>query len=108
MFWIIELVIVFLLLPYILFGLLLAHIARIIVAVFEPHLLLFGAWLAGVGLFLLAHSVPDDSVEWVGIVDRLAQGHLFGLAAPNVAFGLAGFAVATAFLVALKARFKSS
>lgn len=100
--WIIELLVMLFLLPYLLFGVLLAVVARVISQVADPVILLFGVWFVGFGIFLLAHSTPDDKSQFIGIVDSIAQGHLFGVSAPMVAFAIAGALLLTAIFVAMK------
>lgn len=100
---IIELVFFVLLLPYIMFGQLLAHVADLVSTYFEPKLLLVGAWFVLVAVFLFPSKDPDDS-PFVSVVDAIAQSHIAGLQTPTTLFGFGTFLVVVSALVAAKHR----
>ena len=86
---ILEILILLLLLPYILFGLILAKIANAICMVFQPVLLLLAVWIALLGVFLVPSMVPNDR-PWLSLVESLAQSHVFAVPTPFAIFGVAG------------------
>lgn len=86
---ILEFLFFLLLLPYILFGVLLAKIWEAVCMVFQPVLLLLAAWIASLGLFLLPSMAPNDR-PWLSLVESIAQGHVFGVPTPFAIFGMAG------------------
>lgn len=81
----IELIIFFLVLPYILFGIVLRKIGNAVCAFFNPVLLLASVWIASLGLVLLPSSVPSDR-PYVSVVEMTAQGHIFGIQTPSAIF----------------------
>lgn len=86
---ILEFLIFLLLLPYILFGVLLAKIWESVCMVFQPVLLLVAVWIASLGMFLLPSMAPDDR-PWLSLVESIAQSHVFGVPTPFAIFGMAG------------------
>ncbi|HCF3018602.1 TPA: hypothetical protein NIB55_005872 [Pseudomonas aeruginosa] len=90
---ILELLIFLLLLPYILFGILLAKIWEAVCMVFQPVLLLIAVWIASLGVFLLPSMAPNDR-PWVTLVESIAQSHVFGVPTPFAIFGMAGCVLA--------------
>ncbi|MBV6885842.1 hypothetical protein [Xanthomonas euvesicatoria] len=102
-----EFVFWLLILPYVLFGLLLAHIARAIAQVFESRLLLAGVWFGAMGAWLLPDSTPDDSRPFVTLVEMVAQSHIGPVPTPAVLLGVAGLLVIAAAVVALRQRLRA-
>jgi hypothetical protein len=86
---ILEFLVFLLLLPYILFGVLLAKIWKAVCMVFQPVLLLLAVWIASLGLFLLPNMAPNDR-PWLSLVESIAQSHVFGAPTPFAIFGMAG------------------
>ncbi|AXQ51120.1 MULTISPECIES: hypothetical protein [Pseudomonas] len=86
---ILQLLIFLLLLPYILFGVVLAKIAEAVCTVFQPVLLLLAVWIASLGVFLVPSMMPNDR-PWLSLVDSIAQSHVLGVPTP---FGILGVAV---------------
>lgn len=86
---ILEFLFFLLLLPYILFGVLLAKIWEVVCMVFQPVLLLLAVWIASIGLFLLPSMAPNDR-PWLSLVESIAQSHVFGVPTPFAIFGMAG------------------
>jgi hypothetical protein len=99
---ILEFVFFLLFLPYILFGMLLAHVADTIAQVFEPRLLLTGVWFGVLGGWLLTESTPDDTRPWQSLVEVVAQSHIGPVLTPVALLVVAGLLVATAAFVRLK------
>lgn len=86
---ILEFLFFLLLLPYILFGVLLAKIWEAVCMVFQPVLLLLAVWIASLGLFLLPSMALNDR-PWLSLVESIAQSHVFGVPTPFAIFGMAG------------------
>lgn len=85
---ILEFLIFLILLPYILFGVLLAKIWEAVCMVFQPVLLLVAVWITSLGLFLLPSMEPNDR-PWLSLVESIAQSHVFGVQTPFAIFGVA-------------------
>lgn len=85
---ILEFLVLLIVLPYILFGVLLAKIWEAVCAVFYPPLLLGGVWVGVIGCFLLPSMVPGDQ-PWVSVKESIAQSHVLNVQTPFVVFGLA-------------------
>ncbi|WP_158456335.1 hypothetical protein [Pseudomonas fluorescens] len=85
---ILEYLIFLFLLPYILFGVLLAKIWETVCMVFQPVLLLVAVWIASLGLFLLPSMAANDR-PWLSLVESIAQSHMFGVPTPFAIFGVA-------------------
>jgi len=100
----VEFVIWLLLLPYVLFGLLLTHIAHAFAQAFESRLLLAGVWFGVMGARLLPISTPDDSRPFVSLVEMVAQSHIGWVPTPAALLGVAGFLVVTSAVVAFRRR----
>ena len=75
-------------LPYILFGVLLAKIWESVCRVFHPVLFLVAVWIASFGMYLLSSMAPNDR-EWLSLVESIAQSHVFGVPTPFAIFGIA-------------------
>lgn len=99
-----EFVFWLLILPYVLFGLLLAHIAHIITQAFEPRLLLAGVWFGAMGAWLLPSSTPDDSRPFLTLVEVVAQSHIGPVPTPAALLAVAGLLVVAAAVVAFRMR----
>ncbi len=89
---ILEFLILFFLLPYILFGVVLAKIWEAVCTFFQPVLLLLAVWICSIGMFLLPSMEPHDR-PWMTILEAIAQSHVFGLQTPFVIFGIAACVV---------------
>lgn len=76
------------LLPYILFGVLLAMIWQAVCMVFQPVFLLVAVWITSLGLFLLPSIAPNDR-PWLSLVESIAQSHVLGVPTPFTIFGIA-------------------
>lgn len=98
---ILEFIVWLFVLPYVLFGMLLGHIALIVARAFEPRMLLAGVWFGAVGLYLFPRRVPDD-LPFVSLVDSLAQSHIAGLSTPVAFLSVAGLLIAAAAVVAAR------
>jgi len=85
---ILEFLLFLFLLPYILFGLLLAKISEAVCMVFQPVLLLVAVWMASLGVFLIPSMAPNDR-PWLSLVESVAQSHVLGIATPFAILGLA-------------------
>ena len=85
---ILEFLIFLFLLPYILFGVLLAKIWESVCMVFQPVLLLVAVWIASLGMFFLSSMTPNDRA-WLSLVESIAQSHVFGVPTPFAIFGIA-------------------
>ncbi|MGT2457784.1 hypothetical protein ACU4GI_33320 [Cupriavidus basilensis] len=96
---ILEFIVLLFVLPWFLFGILLAKVATAVAAIFEPHLLLAGVWLGSLGLYLMPRRIPDD-LPFVGLVDAIAQSHVFGLSTPVAMLAGAGVIILAAAVVA--------
>lgn len=94
---ILQLLIFLLLLPYILFGVMLAKISEAVCMVFQPVLLLVAVWVASLGVFLIPSMVPNDQ-PWVSLVDSIAQSHVFGVPTPFAIFGVAACVLIVSFI----------
>lgn len=94
-----EFLIFLLLVPYILFGILLAKIWESVCMIVHPGLLLVGVWIASLGLFLLPKMAPNDR-PWVTMVESIAQSHVLGVPTPFAILGIA----ACVFVVSVIAR----
>ncbi|MGL0788790.1 hypothetical protein [Xanthomonas translucens] len=99
-----EFVFWLLILPYVLFGMLLAHIAHAITQVFEPRLLLSGVWFGAMGAWLLPSSTPDDSRPFVSLVEMVAQSHIGPVPTPAALIAVAALLVIAAAVVAFRRR----
>lgn len=97
MMMLIEAIIFFLVWPYILFFVVLAKIWEAVCDLFNPTLLLVSVWIASFGLLLLPSSIPSDR-PYVTMVEVVAQGHVFGIQAPNLIFGVAAFVLVISVL----------
>lgn len=86
---ILEFLIFLFLLPYILFGVLLAKIWESVCTVFQPVLLLVAVWIASFGFFFLPSMAPNDR-PWLSLVESIAQSHVFSVPTPFAIFGVAG------------------
>nr|WP_192963330.1 hypothetical protein [Pseudomonas fluorescens]CEK42136.1 hypothetical protein PQBR57_0183 [Pseudomonas fluorescens SBW25] len=84
----VEFFILFLVWPYVLFGIILAKIWEAVCTVFQPALLMASVWIASMGLLLLPSSFPTDR-PYVTMVELVAQGHIFGIQTPNAIFCVA-------------------
>lgn len=91
-------------LPFMMFGAILAYLGEEISRVFQPHLLLSGIWVGGMGAWLLRGSTPDDSQPYLTLTEVIAQSHVGPIPAPFAMFALAGVLVIAAALVALRQR----
>ena len=85
--------------PYVLFGMLLGHVAYLVSRAFQPHMLLAGVWFATLGLYLLPMRAPDD-LPFVSLVDSIAQSHIAGLSTPLAFLVIAGLLTVAAAIVA--------
>lgn len=85
---ILEFLIFLFLLPYILFGVLLAKIAEAVCMVFHPVLLLVAVWIATLGVFLIPSMAANDQA-WVSLIDSIAQSHVLGVPTPFAILGVA-------------------
>lgn len=86
---ILEFFIFMLLLPYILFGVLLAKIWEAVCMFLQPIFLLVAVWIASMGFFLLPSMAPNDR-PLLSLVESIAQSHVFGIPTPFSILGLAG------------------
>lgn len=93
----IELFILFLVWPYVLFGIILIKIWEAVCTVFQPALLMASVWIASMGLMLLPSSVPTDR-PFVSMLELVAQGHIFGIQTPYAIFGVAAIVLAISVL----------
>lgn len=93
-----EILIFLLLLPYILFGVLLAKVAETIGAVFQPVILLIAVWVAVMGAYLVPSMRATDA-PWVTLIESVAQSHVLGLPTPFALFALAGVLVVVSLVV---------
>jgi len=99
-----EVIVFLLILPYVLFGMLLAHIAHVIGQVLEPRLLLAGVWFGAMGAWLLPSSTPDDSRPFLSLVEVVAQSHIGPVPTPAALLGVAGLLAVVAAVVAFRKR----
>lgn len=76
-----ELVLLLLFLPFILFGVVLGHLFNTIEQMFHPLTFLSGVWAFICGAFLLRHMAPD-SLPFESIVQVLARSHVLGFTTP--------------------------
>jgi hypothetical protein len=95
-----ELILLVLLLPYILFGVLLAKIADLIGALMEEKLLCLAIWLFILGAVLWPRRIPDDK-PWVDLAGSIAQISVFGFTTPVWLMVIGLFALIASFLVRL-------
>ncbi|WP_432780701.1 hypothetical protein QZH44_30050 (plasmid) [Pseudomonas corrugata] len=85
---ILEFLIFLFLLPYILFGVLLAKIWETVCNVCQPGLLLVAVWIASLGGWLIPSMAPNDR-PWLTLVESIAQSHVLGAPTPFFIFGIA-------------------
>lgn len=100
----VEFVVWLLILPYVLFGLLLTHIAHVFAQVFDSRLLLAGVWFGVMGARLLPSRTPDDSRPFVSLVEMVAQSHIWRVPTPAALIGVAGILVVASAVVAFRRR----
>lgn len=86
------------LLPYILFGVVLAKVAEAIGEVFQPIILLTAVWVAVMGAYLVPSMMPTDA-PWLTLIESVAQSHVWGVPIPFVLFALAGVLVVVSFVM---------
>lgn len=84
-----ELLLFLFVLPYILFGILLAKICEAVCMVFQPFLLLVAVWVASSGAWLISRMAPNDR-HWVTLIESIAQSHVFSVPTPFAILGVAG------------------
>lgn len=97
-----------LVLPYVLFGWLLGHIALTVARAFEPRLLLAGVWFVAAGAWLLPSSRPDDSLPFLTLVEVVAQSHIGPVPIPAALLGGGGLLILAASAVAFRRRQRAS
>lgn len=100
MFALIELILFLFFLPYILFGMLLGYIYERVTAVFQPHALLAGIWLAIGGALLVPHSAPDD-LPFETVLQVIARSDVLGMGMPAFLIVLGVFTVAISAVIRL-------
>lgn len=85
---------------HLVFGAAIGAVLGVIAARFNLVGLFIGLAVMGLAGYLQAHSTPDPSVQWISLVDSLAQSHLLGVPVPAVV-ALVGVAIlVVAYLVA--------
>lgn len=100
MYAIIELVLLFLILPFFLFGFVLRRMVKVITDNFEPIQLLSSIWLSLVSYCLLPYREIDESRPYISMIEVVAQGHIFGISIPTFMFSMAGLLLITSVIVA--------
>lgn len=90
-------------LPYVLFGVLLATIWEAVCEVFYPPLLLGGLWIMIVGSFLLSRLVQSD-LTFVTVSTSIARTNLLSVPTPFVILGVGLCCVAASFVMRQKGR----
>lgn len=102
---IIEFFFFLLFLPFLLFGMILSRIKYVIAKVFEPTLLLTATWLGIFGAWLMTSATPDDSQNYVTMVELVAQSHVGPLSTPATLLCAAVLlCVASAMVAAMRRR----
>ncbi|MBC2385310.1 hypothetical protein HF209_30610 [Pseudomonas sp. WS 5096] len=93
-----EILVFVFLLPYILFGVLLAKVAETIGAMFQPVILLAAVWVAVMGAYLVPSMRATDA-PWVTMIESVAQSHVLGVPTPFAFFAFAGVLVVVSLVV---------
>ncbi|MFK3607719.1 hypothetical protein A7D21_27335 [Pseudomonas sp. AP19] len=97
MYHLLEIAVLFIIAPYILFGVVLGAVAGLIINLFQPAVLMTSVWFAVLGAYL-STSRTDPNQGFVSLLGMVTDSQILGVSVPSILLGIGGVLLIVALL----------